>query len=266
MTDMRSADPPIQFSFGANWQKFAKGVNEEVIRFAEASFVEFTGLKDLRGHTWLDVGSGSGLSSLVAYRLGARRVVSIDIDERSVECTRRLRALHPGDNWEVLSGSVLDRDFMRSLGRFSFVYSWGVIHHTGAMWEALENLVERVEEKGFLHLAIYNEAPSSERWKMVKQWCNRLPLVLPLATYGWFALLMVNKFVRGRSILGELREYRTRRGMSLIRDVEDWMGGLPYEYCRPERMLTALERHGFVEQKVRTTTGIGCNEFLHRRV
>ena len=63
----------ISFSFGENWKKYLSGVEEANIKRAENSFTAFTRLSRLNAHTFLDVGCGSGLSSLVAYRLGVKR-------------------------------------------------------------------------------------------------------------------------------------------------------------------------------------------------
>ena len=46
--------------------------------------------------------------------------------------------------WTVEAGSVLDSEYLRKLGQFDVVYSWGVLHHTpdtaGAVAEALRVL------------------------------------------------------------------------------------------------------------------------------
>ena len=167
----------ISFSFGRNWQKYLSGFDRSAIDQAERSFVSFTSQSSLEGDTFLDLGCGSGLSSLCAYRLGAKRVVSVDIDPHSIDCVLSLRT-HYGDDrrrWEIVNGSALDAGFLASLGRFSFVYSWGVLHHTGSMWKAIENVIESVEPAGKLHLALYNEHRNSARWLRVKRICNRWP-------------------------------------------------------------------------------------------
>jgi hypothetical protein len=71
--------------------------------------------------------------------------VSFDYDPDSVRCTEELRSRYrPGDGeWQIIHGSVLDRAFMESLGQFDLVYSYGVLHHTGKMWDALELACER---------------------------------------------------------------------------------------------------------------------------
>ncbi|HTU24777.1 MAG TPA: class I SAM-dependent methyltransferase, partial [Pirellulales bacterium] len=146
-----------RFEFGRNWQRFLQRLTPERIAAAERSLGEMLEAGSLAGMSLLDVGSGSGLFSLAARRLGAR-VHSFDYDPQSVACTRRLRERFFGDDheWTIDEGSVLDADYLRSLGKFDLVYSWGVLHHTGAMWQALANVVLPVADGGRLFLAIYN--------------------------------------------------------------------------------------------------------------
>src|SRR5499433_2543356 len=128
-----------RFEFGKNWIRFLEGVRDEQIFTAESSLKRMLEIDSLAGLSFLDIGSGSGLFSLAARRLGAR-VFSFDYDPASVACTAELRRRYfPGDrDWKVEQGSALDRDYMTSLGEFDVVYSWGVLHHTGSMWKALD--------------------------------------------------------------------------------------------------------------------------------
>ncbi len=52
-------------------------------------------METLAGNSFLDVGSGSGLFSLAAMRLGADRVHSFDYDPQSVGCTKELKRRFP---------------------------------------------------------------------------------------------------------------------------------------------------------------------------
>lgn len=128
-----------RFAFGENWRQFLDLLDKDRIVAAERSLQ--TRLGELDGLRFVDVGSGSGLFSLAARRLGAH-VVSFDFDPESVACTAELRSRMPGGDseWKVLAGSALDRPFLRSIGEFDVVYSRGVLHHTGDMWAALENV------------------------------------------------------------------------------------------------------------------------------
>src|SRR5918911_286314 len=120
-----------RFEFGRNWAKFLALLNEQRIADAENSLRQMLECEDLKGRSFLDIGSGSGLFSLAARRLGAR-VHSFDYDPHSVACTMELRRRFcPEDAaWTVETGSALDADYLKRLGRFDVVYSWGVLHHT----------------------------------------------------------------------------------------------------------------------------------------
>jgi 2-polyprenyl-6-hydroxyphenyl methylase/3-demethylubiquinone-9 3-methyltransferase len=257
----------VSFSFGRNWKKYVSDLDESNVREAINSFRDFTGFADLKGESFLDLGCGSGLNSIVALRLGARRVVSIDLDENSVQCATRLRdRLAPdAQSWTIAQGSVLDTDFLRKLGQFSYVYCWGVVHHTGAMWQAVQNITGCVEPGGKLHLAIYNEHRNSRRWLQIKRLCNRHPrTIFPVLKLALAAYVCGHLLYEGQSPLKYLREYGKKRGMKFWRDIEDWLGGLPYEYCKPDRVVEALSDAGFAVERLNTTTFIGCNEFLFR--
>jgi 2-polyprenyl-6-hydroxyphenyl methylase/3-demethylubiquinone-9 3-methyltransferase len=146
-----------RFRFGKNWQRFLKSVNEERIEEARLRLVQFLE-PNLEGRSFLDIGSGSGLHSLAARRMGAR-VTSFDFDPESVEATTFLKSHYaPGDtDWRIDTGSALDTDYLAQLGQYDVVYSWGVLHHTGAMWDALENVKRLVKPDGQLYIAIYND-------------------------------------------------------------------------------------------------------------
>lgn len=261
-----------RFEFGKNWARFLRVLSEQRIVTAEESLREMLAADSLRGLSFLDAGCGSGLFSLAARRLGAR-VYSFDYDPQSVACVRELkRRYFPSDyEWTITEGSVLDPAFLAGVAKFDIVYSWGVLHHTGAMWKALENVTSLVADEGKLFISIYNDAgKSSNRWRTVKRAYNALPaklrfLVLwPAAVQLW-----------GRPILGDLvrlepfqqwRAYRERRGMSPWRDIVDWVGGYPYEVANMPEINEFYRQHGFVsERAVPAAAPLGCNQFVFRK-
>jgi 2-polyprenyl-6-hydroxyphenyl methylase/3-demethylubiquinone-9 3-methyltransferase len=265
-----------RFEFGANWQAFLDVLDDRRIAEAERSLQQMLGVESLSGRSFLDVGSGSGLFSLAARRLGAERVRSFDFDPSSVACTRELRRrFFPDDpGWTVEEASVLDEGFVRALGRWDVVYSWGVLHHTGAMWRAIDLTQSTVGDGGRLFLSIYNDqGRRSHMWRRVKRAYNLLPEGLrPLLTLTVMGPHLLMGFVRaalaGRA-LSYIRSWvgdRTGRGMSRWHDLVDWVGGYPFEVAKPEQVLEVLSARGFVLERLATVGGgLGCNQYVFRR-
>jgi 2-polyprenyl-3-methyl-5-hydroxy-6-metoxy-1,4-benzoquinol methylase len=262
-----------RFEFGQNWRRFLTSLNEEKIQNATDSLASMMGTNNLHGLSLLDIGCGSGLSSLAARRLGAR-VHSFDYDPESVACTLELRnRLYPrdGGDWVVEQGSALDELYLRSLGSFDVVYSWGVLHHTGAMWKALENAMIPLAADGTLFIAIYNDQGShSRRWRAIKRLYNRMPrglrflVVVPVAVHLWWRPTLKD-FLRLRPF-STWRSYSLSRGMSPWRDVIDWVGGYPFEVARPEEIFDFYRKRNCELIKLKTCGGsLGCNEFVFRR-
>jgi 2-polyprenyl-6-hydroxyphenyl methylase/3-demethylubiquinone-9 3-methyltransferase len=252
------------FEFGANWHRFLSVLNTDRIRKAEMSLSEMLGTHSLDGKHFLDVGSGSGLFSLAAKRLGAK-VRSFDCDPESVACTEELkRRYFPDDSsWTIGAGSVLDTRYLAGLGQFDIVYSWGVLHHTGNMFTAFDNVVQNVTHGGRLFIAIYNDQGwISKYWAFVKQSYNkssftRFVVIVIHAPY-LLGLRYLVRVVTGRHSL--------ERGMSLWHDMIDWLGGYPFEVAKPEVVICCFRDRGFTLEKLRTCGGrLGCNEFVFRR-
>jgi 2-polyprenyl-3-methyl-5-hydroxy-6-metoxy-1,4-benzoquinol methylase len=261
-----------RFEFGKNWGRFLSTLNDQRITDAENDLCKMLEVADLRGKRFLDIGSGSGLSSLAARRLGAS-VYSFDYDSHSVACTAELkRRYFPQDiSWKVEEGSALDAGYIRSLGEFDIVYSWGVLHHTGQMWKALENAHLPVASGGKLFLAIYNDTGSqSARWKRIKKTYNQFPRFLKTP----FAIV-VSAPQEAKSIIRSLlclrpseyirswTRYDQKRGMSRWHDLVDWVGGYPYEVAKPEEIFDFYKARGFKLTKLKCgSVGLGCNEYV----
>jgi SAM-dependent methyltransferase len=271
-----TCDTTPRFEFGANWRAFLAVLTPDRIARAESSLVEMLDTDSLATKRFLDIGCGSGLFSLAARRLGAE-VVSFDFDPLSVACAAELKRVHrAGDpNWRIEQGSVLDRAFLQSLGTFDIVYSWGVLHHTGSMWDAIDKACGAVNPHGQLFIALYNDqGAKSVWWTRVKRTYNALPSSLRRIYLVAFAAALETAAVgvalarlQPRRLADRWRRYDNVRGMSRWHDVVDWVGGYPFEVATPDRVLSFCRARGFNLVRMKTCGGkMGCNEFVFQRV
>jgi 2-polyprenyl-6-hydroxyphenyl methylase/3-demethylubiquinone-9 3-methyltransferase len=268
-----------RFDFGGNWWNYAGTVDGAAIAEAERSLISLLPEASVRGGRldevrMLDAGCGSGLFSVAALRLGAR-VTAFDFDPNSVRTTRQMvdtwtDSTHSNGRFRLLHGSVLDEDFLAGLGTFDVVYSWGVLHHTGSMWEACRNVARRVAPGGTLVVALYHDTGmTSSVWWYLKRLYVALPrllqpvlAVLLLAPIEVFAL--VRALLQGApgSYVRRWTEYRSRRGMSRWHDHLDWVGGFPYEYASREEVRRRFAAEGFEVIRINEAIAWGNNEFV----
>ncbi len=260
-----------RFPFGENWRRFLAVVDEERVREAELSLADMLGTTSLAGRRFLDVGSGSGLFSLAAYRLGAT-VHSFDFDASSVGCTQELRRRFGDESrWTVERGDALDEAYVSGLGRWDIVYSWGVLHHTGDMWRALKNVASLVDAGGTLFVSIYNDQGLRSRlWRTIKRGYNALPRALRtpyavavMAPREALSAGMATASLKPQRYIKAWTEYKRSRGMSRWHDLIDWVGGYPFEVASPEQVFDFFRPHGFRLRRLKTCAGgLGCNQFV----
>ena len=259
----------LAFDFGQNWQAFSEAkLDRRRLDAAIQSLIDLIGLENIQGKTFLDIGCGSGLFSIAAAHCGARQIVAFDVNPTSVAVSQR--------NWERLRpeaagipqphftiGNILDEDFVTALGTFDIVYAWGVLHHTGSMWQAIEKATSLVNpQNGVFVTAIYNRHWTSPIWKQIKRFYNLAPApVQRIANYLFGALIYVGVWVTARE-----NPLHKERGMDFWYDVIDWLGGYPYEYATIDEVIQFVEPMGFQITKITRPRGwTGCNEFVFQR-
>lgn len=260
-----------RFEFGRNWRDFLGHLDDGRIATASEALLSMLGRTSLEGETFLDIGSGSGLMSLAAFNSGAT-VASFDFDPDSVACTRALKERYAKESprWTVEHGDVLDAAYMQKLAKASVVYSWGVLHHTGDMWKAIDNAASVVAPGGQMFIALYNdEGKASERWIVIKKLYNKTPRALRWTILvPCFLRLWGSTFLRDamrRQPLHSWRSYSEKgRGMSPWHDLVDWVGGWPFEVATPDAVVKFLAQRGFTQERAKLDPSLGCNEFVFR--
>ena len=264
-------DVSAHFAFGRNWASYADLIDDRRIEEAKDALVRLLGRDTLINKTFLDIGCGSGLHSVAAARLGASRIVAVDIDPAAVTTARRVLRRHaPNSSFEVHELSVFDLT-SDSLGRFAVVYSWGVLHHTGAMREAIKLAARAVEPGGLFAFALYHRTRMCSFWTWEKRWYSRAsPRVQGFARRIYIALLRLRFRLTGGGFASYVTNYKSQRGMDFAHDVHDWMGGYPYESISAPEVETLMRdlRFGHVRSFTSPVTiglfGSGCDEYVYR--
>lgn len=257
------------FAFGKNWLEFLETVDEESIGHSRRCLEELFGVETFTGKSFLDIGSGSGLSSLAVWRMGVARLVSFDYDEDSVTATG---ALHQREGapeaWTIGQGDILDRDYVARLGQFDVVHSWGVLHHTGDMWQAIRNAATLTKPGGIFMIGIYTEKEPMTGWmkKIKRVYAHANPFVKFLIRWPYVIGSSFYCLLRGKFQLREILGYKSQRGMDYWRDIEDWLGGYPYEYAKPQKVIDFVHELGFeITHTILGSSFAVVNQYVFRR-
>lgn len=257
------------FDFGQNWKEFSENALDPA-RYAQAQshFSELMHGVPTAGKSFLDIGFGQGLSLLCAAKAGAR-IHGLDINPKCREVflgnAKKLEACAP--EARIAVGSVLDAEALATVSAwapdgFEIVHSWGVLHHTGSMWQAIKNAVSLVRPQGYFVLAIYNRHWTSRAWQAIKRVYVTSPAPFRvLLNWVFVPVIYVAKFAVTRR-----NPLKTKRGMNFYYDVVDWVGGYPYEYASREEVERFVAKLGCsLERFEPATVPTGCNEFVFHR-
>jgi 2-polyprenyl-6-hydroxyphenyl methylase/3-demethylubiquinone-9 3-methyltransferase len=241
----------VPFRFGENWQSFVATVDAAAIAAAEDGLRRLFPGDALRGSRFLDIGCGSGLSALAASRLGAAAVEAIDLDAASVAATNALFAkFAPDFPRSVRQASVFEL-IPERLGTYDIVHSWGVLHHTGDLWAAVERAGAMVGERGRLALALYRRTPLCGFWAVEKRFYAQAGPGAQAAIQALYkGAYRAGLLATGRSPARYIARYRSARGMDWQHDVHDWLGGYPYQSTDPAAVAAFLAQRGFAVERV----------------
>lgn len=264
-----------QFDFGENWSEFSHhALSVDRVRRAREEFAALLApvVVELRGKSFVDIGFGQGLSLLSAAAMGAN-VIGLDINPKCSQVLQRNKIHFPelaGSPIPVVTGSVLDASTVDAVNALSpdgrgydVVHSWGVLHHTGAMWRALDNAASLVGPAGLLVIALYNRHWSSAAWLRIKRTYCAAPRLLQRVMIGvLYPLILLAKIVAtGRN------PFAMQRGMDFYYNVVDWVGGYPYEYATASEVIEFLEARRFrLRVLVPARVPTGCNELIFERL
>ncbi len=270
----------MSFKFGQNWKTYLSHYfTEDALKIGKKSLTSFLAMPSFEGKRFLDIGCGSGMFSYLAYQLGAKEVISFDLDTDSVSCCQKLaKDCGSPPNWHIHQGSILDPAFVKSLGTFDIVYAWGVLHHTGHMWDAITAASGCVSSEGLFYLAIYNQADtmgfhpdgrfgSSKFWEIEKKLYCRLPSLVQYAIdYLVMLILITAALLLFKNPVRMIKSHSKYRGMAWSTDIKDWLGGYPYEYASVEAIFKHIKPLGFSLENLTSHSTLLNNEFLFKKI
>ena len=147
----------------------------------------------LKGSFAVDAGCGNGRWTYGLLKLGCK-VVAFDFTKSG--CKETKNNTEQFDTFDIILADILHTPLRNNL--FDIVFCWGVLHHTGNVRLAFQNVANLVRHGGLLHIYVYG--PKSKRTKLWRKilsqfsYNNRLALIKALTP-------LTNKFPKLRVII-----------------------------------------------------------------
>lgn len=256
------------FKFGENWKNFSNLIDNNRLKEAVTSLKKLTNKKSLNNLSFLDIGCGSGLSSLAAIQLNCKKIYAIDQDEQSIKTTKKVLQK---SRFKKVKVEKKDLFMLNEKEKFDIVYSWGVLHHTGNMLEAIKKSTKMVSKNGMLILALYKKTKLCNLWKIEKYIYKSSPKVIQNFIKNLFIFLFkLAMILKRKNFSNYINDYKTKRGMDFYHDVHDWLGGYPYESISIEEISKIMDKFGykmirsFQVKKQIGFFGTGCDEYVFK--
>ena len=256
------------FKFGENWKNFSNLIDNNRLKEAVTSLKKLTNKKSLNNLSFLDIGCGSGLSSLAAIQLNCKKIYAIDQDEQSIKTTKKVLQK---SRFKKVKVEKKDLFTLNEKEKFDIVYSWGVLHHTGNMLEAIKKSTKMVSKNGILILALYKKTKLCNLWKIEKYIYKSSPKVIQNFIKNLFIFLFkLAMILKRKNFSNYINDYKTKRGMDFYHDVHDWLGGYPYESISFEEISKIMDKFGykmirsFQVKKQIGFFGTGCDEYVFK--
>ena len=256
------------FKFGENWKNFSNLIDNNRLKEAVTSLKKLTNKKSLNNLSFLDIGCGSGLCSLAAIQLNCKKIYAIDQDEQSIKTTKKVLQK---SRFKKVKVEKKDLFTLNEKEKFDIVYSWGVLHHTGNMLEAIKKSTKMVSKNGMLILALYKKTKLCNLWKIEKYIYKSSPKVIQNFIKNLFIFLFkLAMILKRKNFSNYINDYKTKRGMDFYHDVHDWLGGYPYESISIEEISKIMDKFGykmirsFQVKKQIGFFGTGCDEYVFK--
>jgi 2-polyprenyl-6-hydroxyphenyl methylase/3-demethylubiquinone-9 3-methyltransferase len=159
---------------------------------------------------------------------------------------------------------------MKALGTFDIVYSWGVLHHTGHMWDAIYQATLKCHENSDFFISIYNnQGWKSKFWTQIKKNCSKNRVLLYAVSFIYimlfFPLTMIKSVLSGHHPFYYVTSYKKKRGMNFYHDVFDWIGGYPFEVATADVLFDFCYEKGFDLTYLRTTQRLGTHQLVFKK-